>query len=459
MNRASGSVLSSVATAAAIFLLYTNLPVVAYQRGLVPKAAAAMVPILLGAAVVHQIIVLRRPIAVDRTLVAMFGFLAVMLLSAFGAKGYDAALDNITIYLSEGLVIYLLIRNAVRTLPELRRAMVAVLFAASLLGSLTVAQEITGAYRQDFMGLAQRNLEPVGGAASPSRHTMGPGNRAKGSVDEPNRFAQILLMVSPLGLVLGMNALRRRQAILAGLSVSLLLGGVLFTYSRGAFVVLVVLIMMCAPLRLIRPQRVAGVLLAGAILTPLIAPGYAERVASIAGAASLFGAGEVEADGATTGRTTSMLAALAAYTDHPVLGVGPGQYAPHYSVHYQALPEISIRERTVPRRAHNLYLEVAAETGTFGLLIFLAIPLLLLRDLEGLRRGLACRRPDLARLAAGFTLGLLAYLGTGMFLHLAFARYYWFLVALSAAAVAVLQKQGLHAADEELRQLAPVAIE
>jgi O-antigen ligase len=135
-----------------------------------------------------------------------------------------------------------------------------------------------------------------------------------------------------------------------------------------------------------------------------------------------------------------MLAALAAYTDHPVLGVGPGQYATYHSVRYQGLPEISIREIPIPRRAHSLYLEIAAETGTVGLAIFMAIPLLLLLDLGRLRRALLPWRPDLAHLAAGFTLMLLAYLGTGVFLHLAYERYYWVMIALAASVVGALQQ-------------------
>jgi O-antigen ligase len=110
----------------------------------------------------------------------------------------------------------------------------------------------------------------------------------------------------------------------------------------------------------------------------------------------------------------------------------------YYSQHYQALPEISVREIAEPRRAHNLYLEMAAEVGLIGLLVFMAIPLLLLRDLRLLRLELQRRAPPLARLSAAFTLMLLAYLGTGMFLHLAFERYYWLMIGLTAGGVGAL---------------------
>jgi hypothetical protein len=85
-------------------------------------------------------------------------------------------------------------------------------------------------------------------------------------------------------------------------------------------------------------------------------------------------------------------------------------------------------------------------------MIFMAIPLLLLVDLGRLRRTLFAVRPDLARLAAGFTLMLLAYLGTGVFLHLAYERYYWVMIGMAAAAVAALE----HATVQRVRALDPI---
>lgn len=432
---------SSIATAIATFLLYTNLVVVTAQRGVIPTAAAVVVPGLLALAVAHRLVVRREGVIVDRTLLLMFGFLAVLLGSAFAARGFDSAISRISVFVLEGIAIYFLVRNAIHGLAELRIAVIAVILAATLLAGLTVYQAATGAYQQEFLGLAQRSLEHLEGAAPrPGGAEMSLEDRAGGPVGEPNRYAQILMMALPLAFVLGLNA-RTRIGGLIGLACTVvLLGGVVYTYSRGGFLTLVVLVLLTIPYRLIRPGRVLAMVTAGVVLAPLVAPAYAGRVLSISGVAGVFGHAPVEADGATRGRTTEMLAALAAYTDHAVLGVGPGQYLPYYSVHYQAKPEISIREIAEPRRAHSLYLEMAAEVGTVGLLVFLSIPFLLLRDLRALRLELRRRRPDLARVAAGFSLVLLAYLGTGAFLHLAFERYYWFMVGLTAAAAGVLDR-------------------
>ena len=437
-------VLSSLAVAAACFLLYSNLLVVLAREASLPTGLAVAVPGLLMFAVLHRIVLYRERIVVDRTFFLMLAFLAVLLVSAFAVRGLEQAVTRISVYLVEGLLMYFLVRNAIGSLSELRWAAMGVVCAAALVSVLALVQAATGNYEQDFMGLAERNLEridvPAGSSAAEAQMRLE--DRAYGPVGEPNRFAQILLMAFPIALVLGLTAKSRMGSILAFASMLAVLGGVLVTYSRGAFLTLAILGVLMVPMRVISMRTLVAVVAAALLLAPIVAPAYTQRILSIGGVAEFFGSVEAEADGAVEGRTTEMLAALAAYTDHPILGVGPGQYLPFYSVHYQALPEISVREIPEPRRAHSLYLELGAELGTIGLLAFLAIPLLLLRDLRALRIGLAERRPDLSRLAGSFALVLLAYLGTGVFLHLAFERYYWFMVGITAAAAGVLHQAG-----------------
>src|SRR5439155_1514577 len=79
-----------------------------------------------------------------------------------------------------------------------------------------------------------------------------------------------------------------------------------------------------------------------------------------------------ETDGAIRGRMTEMMAALFVFLDHPVIGVGPGQYMPVYSQAYMNVPG-ALRHITVERRAHSMYFELAAENGMVGLGLFLAI--------------------------------------------------------------------------------------
>jgi len=172
------------------------------------------------------------------------------------------------------------------------------------------------------------------------------------------------------------------------------------------------------------------------------APGYFNRIQTIEGVGGLFSdTAESRPDGTTRGRLTEMLAAFMCFVDYPILGVGPGQYTPFYSNEYQSDPDIAFRVLGRQRRAHILYFELAAETGLLGIGTFLAMPLLITFRLWKLRRRAAGVRPDIANLATSLWFALIAYLGTAVFLHFSYQRYYWFLLALAGAAVQIFTRE------------------
>jgi hypothetical protein len=69
----------------------------------------------------------------------------------------------------------------------------------------------------------------------------------------------------------------------------------------------------------------------------------------------------------------------------------------------------------------------------------MAILLVTLHQLLRLRKYWMHRRPDLSNMAASFLLSVLAYMASAVFLHLSFARYFWFLIALANVAVYIIQ--------------------
>jgi O-antigen ligase len=141
------------------------------------------------------------------------------------------------------------------------------------------------------------------------------------------------------------------------------------------------------------------------------------------------------ADGAIRGRMTQMIAAAHVFADHPFIGVGTGMYR-YYSQQYGR--EIGLKAVTGTIRAHDLYLEIAAENGIFGLMCFLLIVFITLRNLARVRRYWLKKSPDLANLATGFWLALLSYMTTGIFLHISYIRYFWFILALCGATSQIL---------------------
>ncbi|MEE9395932.1 MAG: O-antigen ligase family protein, partial [Methylococcales bacterium] len=144
---------------------------------------------------------------------------------------------------------------------------------------------------------------------------------------------------------------------------------------------------------------------------------------------------------AITGRTTEMLAALHVFLDHPILGVGPGQYNKFYSVKYQTNPDIAFRYLNYPRRAHSIYTEIPAELGILGFIVFMAIGFVNLHQLWLIRVQTLHYYPEIANLSSAFLMGIAAYFMTAIFLHFSYQRYYWLLLAISGAAIQIFKKE------------------
>jgi hypothetical protein len=450
----------------AVFLLYSNL-VVIFAGSPLYQVVGASSAILLALPVADQLLIRGQSPRFDRVFGLMIVFLVVLLVSAFLAEDIRLAIKEIVQYVTEGLLIYLLLINVVRSTHDLHRVMAAGVLACAVLSMMTIYQVVAHDYKSQFGGMAQRlevshplpklgndvsaaDDEPVPIAEEDEEDGIALIDRASGPIGDPNRYAQLLLVVLPWSLYFARHGRTPLPRLAAAGTAALIMTSVTLTYSRGAFITIAVLVLCLLVWRYIRPGRLV---LAGLVLAAIVgttAPGVLARVGSIGGV-SLLGKqdAKVAPDGAIKGRATEMLAALAVFLDHPFLGVGPGQYVPFYSEKYQLLDELSFRHLPRPREAHNLYFSIGAETGAAGLLVFFLIVGTLFVGLRWARRFWLLRSRRRADLAVAFSLSLVAYLGTGMFLHLSFERYLWFLVATASAAIHILRQDQLRQSAEE----------
>ncbi len=169
-------------------------------------------------------------------------------------------------------------------------------------------------------------------------------------------------------------------------------------------------------------------MLAGSLL--IAVPQYADRLTTLGAIVDAVTGGDASntADNSILSRATENLAALSVFADHPIIGVGPGQFSSYYR---QYADDIAISVRTTDRQAHNLYLATAADTGILGLVCFLMVLFTTLWELAKARRKWLGRRTDLANMATAFSLSVVTYMATGIFLHLSYARYFWLIMALA----------------------------
>jgi putative inorganic carbon (HCO3(-)) transporter len=434
-------------------LVWANVPVVAVGDHGIPYAVGAALPLLLVVLIVRDALAHRPPV-LERGAGWLAAMIFVATLSTMLSAQQGRAAATLATMLMQGALLYVLVVNVIRSDRDVRSAMWAVIAAGSWLALIAVVQGAGHFYDQPFWGFAQLDLAYANGNADTPR--------AFGPIGEPNYFGQLLLPVVAFALValrFEASALPRR---LAGVAVLLALAAIGYTASRGAALALVVMLAVAIGIGVLRVRHAfVAVLVGGALLMAI--PGYRERVMSMAHLGSVTAsAGDAAADDESArSRATEGLAALLAFQDHPIVGAGPGvfpllyqQYAPR--VGYQVLEKGRGSEagQAPTREAHNLYLGIAADTGIFGLLAFLGlISAILVPLLVGARR-LRHTRPEQAAYAAAMALALVGYLSSGLFLSLAYERYFWLLLGL-AAATALLTRRALRDEAPERAEPAP----
>lgn len=420
-----------IATLVTIGILYTNAAVVAVRFHDVPFFVGAFVPLLLVVPLARDIVVRRLPVVAPPALGWMVVLLLIYLVSALFSGDTTRSWNGVVIFLVEGFGLYFLLINVIRTQEMLRQATWVLVASGALVSVFSVHQVVTGNYDSNYFGFAQADSAIRTGAETLAGEVLQP--RMAGSIGETNRFAQTMLMLVPLGIfrVIGERSLALR--ILAALMTVTITLGVVLSFSRGGAVGLAALLLALVVLRTVRAHHVLAIVAVLAII--LVAfPQYGSRLTSLAEA----GTGAA-VDNSLLSRATETLAAALVIVDHPVVGVGPDMFPINYEAYAQVVG-ILIRNDAA-RQAHNLYLGIGAELGIPGLVVFLIIGGLTVRELLRARRASIVRRPDLERLTTPFVLALLTYYVTGMFLHLSFGRFYWLILAVAGAAAVITLRE------------------
>jgi len=416
-----------------LFLLFTNAAVIAKQFHGVPFLVAAAVPLLLGIPIAQWVIFRGQKIIVTPVVPLMFAFFAVQLVGALFAAEPDKAFPNLFEFAMEGIALYVLVVNAIRTPETLRNALWTVVLAGAFMGAIVFHQQITGNYASNYGGFAQVSNaafeigEDVSGAELLQPRLAGP-------LGVQNRFAQTLAMLLPLALALFWSA-RSVKARLLALACFQFIGiGIALAFSRGAAVGIAFMFLCMLGMGYIRLRHlvIVGAMVA---LVAMAVPEYAVRLSSLArvGDAMEFGssAGFRNTDGATKSRLTEMLGAGLVFADHPVVGVGPGMYKEHYREYAE---RAGLKVKSSDRESHSLYLGLAAEHGLLGVFAFTAIVVVTFWELSRARRRWRRSHPELANLTGGLLMALVGYLAIGFFLHFAYIRYFWLMMGLAGAA-------------------------
>jgi len=422
------------------FVLYLNVPVVAIQFYGVPGPVAAATLGLLAVPAVTRIM-RGEAILLPACIGAMLAYLAILLASSALSVKPEAATVWTLVYVTEGLILVLLIVNALRTGSELRSFIWAILLAGAVMGGISVFQEVTGTYDNAYGGFAQIHETGFTIAEDAIGKEVRP--RLTGPIGEQNRYAQVLVVLLPLAFFQMRAAAGVAGRVIAAACGLLIAAGVLLTYSRMGLLAIVGTVALLLLWKYVRWRQVLGLGVLAVALMFVVAPDWSVRLQSFVGIGDVLSNQRSDADGAILGRLTANVGAWRTFVDHPVIGVGPDLFRLEYSGEYSLNTGLRDYSASSQRQAHNLYIHIAADSGILGLGAFLTVAGGTVLGLLQLRRRLLGTDHVGHLLVTGLAGALLVYLGSGMFLHMAYERYFWLLIGLGGAALLIYRKAGV----------------
>jgi O-antigen ligase len=263
--------------------------------------------------------------------IGAFGF--VMLLTAPFSIWPGGAVKAFTEVFVKIFLIYLLMVNTLTTPERLHRFMAIVVIASGYLSARAMFDYLRG------VNLVENGR--VQGAIG-------------GMFKNPNDMALNMVAVLPLCVLVGIRAktgLARLLCLFAGLT---MIGAIIASQSRGGFVGLAVMVLIFgAQLARRKPSAVAAGVMVLVLALPFAPSSYWDRISSITDDTK-------EGANSRDARRILLTEAWNTFLRFPLYGVGAQQFA-----NYNPPGRVETWRET-----HNVVLQVAAELGVIGLMVF-----------------------------------------------------------------------------------------
>lgn len=291
------------------------------------------------------------------------------------------------------VVIFIVIVNVVRTKTRLK----GLLFLA-IASSLWLSLQAINDYRLGLLTIEGYRASGLG----------------SGIFGNTNDMALHVVTIFPITMALLLGSRGLLGKLLYGVCAALMVAGIVLSYSRGAFVSLVVVVVFLA-VKIGPRHRLSIVMVAlslgSAVL--LFAPDkYGGRLLSIF-------IPSLDPGGSSDARRGELFRSAYLALRHPLLGIGMGNYQPEMS--YRGLV------------THNSYTQVGAELGLAALACYWLFVVRPLRSLGQIARETFAVRSNSSQyyLALGLQASLVSYMVASFFLSVAFNWYVYYLVAFA----------------------------
>src|SRR5258706_5051114 len=151
-----------LATLLVIFFMYTNIGPVLIRHNGVPIFLATAFPLILIIPLVWYLFWRGEKLVISPVLLLLLMFAVIYLLGAAFSSDITLAMPQLTEYLVEGLLLYFLLTNVIRTPLMLKRVVWVLLISGALIGGLSLFQQVTKTFSNDYGGFAQLSQDQIG---------------------------------------------------------------------------------------------------------------------------------------------------------------------------------------------------------------------------------------------------------------------------------------------------------
>lgn len=338
----------------------------------------------------------------QKTSIFMVILLAIMLASTVYALDKKLALTESARFITY-IFMYFIIKYELNNKKQINILLKSYIVISFVLCSVGIVQYFTGfALEGEFLKVFE----------------TGKNVRIASTLYNPNAFgAYLILIIFPV-IMLGVYEKNKKKKMMYILLSILILTNILMTYSRNAllgFVLGSIVLVIIYSYKLIYALGGFGIII-------FFIPSVFQRIKSVTNMAG------------NTLRIKLWKTALMMIKEHPILGVGNGNYVARYNEYIGKYKELRYYSyRNFP--THNSYLKVQSELGIIGIISFLGVVITALLRIRKLYTATEDKfyKPFYMGVMASMSAFLFMNLSDNLFFVPKATTYFWFLLATAEA--------------------------
>lgn len=347
-------------------------------------------------------------------------YLIFLVLSVAVAQEAGPAMEEL-FDVAQNILIAALVIYILKDFASLKAAVWAVIVAGLLMGSISVFQNLTNTYNNQYWGL---------GGSEFSGYVGRP--RATGPYMTPNPYAQVLVVIFILALDRTWREKKTPLRLLAGASALLCALALIFTDSRGGFANLLFTLFVFF---LFNRPNLNSLIVVGVfalVVARFLPNNFFDRLMTLT---ELFNSNGAIYDESFRGRASENIAARMMFADYPFFGVGLNNYSENYQKYSR---EIGLDPRREQRDPASLYLQVLAEQGLIGFTVFIFFVLSIFAKLFKAHKDFkALKMPDEMYLTSALFAALAGYMFMSLYKNDAYSNVFWTLVGMCVSAAQI----------------------